>query len=315
MAVNLCCLAHPAVNPASLDHYCRALEGQHNMQKAMSGVRDALKACPQRLAASRCARRQPALCGGIYTQTGPPLQRGTSHPCCILPGPQNGLPIAHWAHLTPWRRHPPRRSVSVQASAGAEWLKEDRRRMLHVVYRVGDMQKHIDYYKNMFGMQLLRYRCGAPRNPPGWAPGTAAAGPARLLGCLRQGRAAALHDPVLPPPRPPRPQGHPRGQVLQRFLGGGPRADQLRGWVGSPWAGAAPAALPGLRALPRPWPRGPRVASRGEGAREASALQRRAPASCRRPKHALPAAPGSCSPAAPAASSAPRLPRPDPQWS
>lgn len=30
--------------------------------------------------------------------------------------------------------------------------------MLHVVYRVGDMQAHIDYYKNMFGMKLLRYR-------------------------------------------------------------------------------------------------------------------------------------------------------------
>lgn len=26
------------------------------------------------------------------------------------------------------------------ASAGGEWLKQDKRRMLHAVYRVGDMQ-------------------------------------------------------------------------------------------------------------------------------------------------------------------------------
>jgi hypothetical protein len=44
--------------------------------------------------------------------------------------------------------------------------------MLHVVYRVGDMQKHIDYYKNLFGMQLLRYRCAPP--PPPRRPGCCA---------------------------------------------------------------------------------------------------------------------------------------------
>lgn len=43
-------------------------------------------------------------------------------------------------------------------SAAAGWAGEDKRRMLHVVYRVGDMQKHIDFYTKQLGMQLLRQR-------------------------------------------------------------------------------------------------------------------------------------------------------------
>lgn len=43
------------------------------------------------------------------------------------------------------------------ASAG-DWVKEDERRMLHAVYRVGDMDGTIEYYKKCFGMKLLRYR-------------------------------------------------------------------------------------------------------------------------------------------------------------
>lgn len=39
-----------------------------------------------------------------------------------------------------------------------DWLKEDERRMLHAVYRVGDMEKTIKYYEDCFGMKLLRYR-------------------------------------------------------------------------------------------------------------------------------------------------------------
>jgi lactoylglutathione lyase len=30
--------------------------------------------------------------------------------------------------------------------------------MLHVVYRVGDLQKHIDFYTKLLGMKLLRQR-------------------------------------------------------------------------------------------------------------------------------------------------------------
>lgn len=40
----------------------------------------------------------------------------------------------------------------------ASWLQEDSRRMLHAVYRVGDMDKTIKWYQDNMGMKLLRYR-------------------------------------------------------------------------------------------------------------------------------------------------------------
>ncbi|XWS72063.1 hypothetical protein CRYUN_Cryun02cG0008400 [Craigia yunnanensis] len=52
----------------------------------------------------------------------------------------------------------------VQASAAAaqetslEWVKKDKRRMLHVVYRVGDMNRTIKFYTECLGMKLLRKR-------------------------------------------------------------------------------------------------------------------------------------------------------------
>lgn len=42
--------------------------------------------------------------------------------------------------------------------ASSQWATQDTRRMLHAVYRVGDMENYINYMKNCFGMQLLRYR-------------------------------------------------------------------------------------------------------------------------------------------------------------
>ncbi|KAK3003423.1 hypothetical protein RJ639_018688 [Escallonia herrerae] len=39
-----------------------------------------------------------------------------------------------------------------------EWVKEDKRRMLHVVYRVGDMDRTIKFYTECLGMKLLRKR-------------------------------------------------------------------------------------------------------------------------------------------------------------
>lgn len=49
--------------------------------------------------------------------------------------------------------------MSVTASAApSDWAQQDRRRMLHAVYRVGDMNAYIDYMKSCFGMQLLRFR-------------------------------------------------------------------------------------------------------------------------------------------------------------
>lgn len=40
----------------------------------------------------------------------------------------------------------------------ASWVEEDSRRMLHAVYRVGDMDKTIKWYQDNMGMKLLRYR-------------------------------------------------------------------------------------------------------------------------------------------------------------
>lgn len=40
--------------------------------------------------------------------------------------------------------------------ASNSWLQEDQRRMIHAVYRVGDLEKTIDAYKNQFGMRLHR---------------------------------------------------------------------------------------------------------------------------------------------------------------
>nr|TKW24929.1 hypothetical protein SEVIR_3G082800v2 [Setaria viridis] len=39
-----------------------------------------------------------------------------------------------------------------------EWVKKDRRRLLHVVYRVGDLDKTIKFYTECLGMKLLRKR-------------------------------------------------------------------------------------------------------------------------------------------------------------
>ncbi|XP_015066915.1 lactoylglutathione lyase GLX1 [Solanum pennellii] len=39
-----------------------------------------------------------------------------------------------------------------------EWAKKDKRRMLHAVYRVGDLERTIKFYTECFGMKLLRQR-------------------------------------------------------------------------------------------------------------------------------------------------------------
>lgn len=39
-----------------------------------------------------------------------------------------------------------------------EWPKKDKRRMLHAVYRVGDLDRTIKFYTECFGMKLLRQR-------------------------------------------------------------------------------------------------------------------------------------------------------------
>ncbi|XP_030541733.1 probable lactoylglutathione lyase, chloroplastic [Rhodamnia argentea] len=39
-----------------------------------------------------------------------------------------------------------------------DWVKQDKRRLLHVVYRVGDMDRTIKFYTECLGMKLLRKR-------------------------------------------------------------------------------------------------------------------------------------------------------------
>ncbi|KAL6843367.1 hypothetical protein ACP4OV_027080 [Aristida adscensionis] len=44
------------------------------------------------------------------------------------------------------------------AEAVLEWNNQDKKRMLHAVYRVGDLDRTIKYYTECFGMKLLRKR-------------------------------------------------------------------------------------------------------------------------------------------------------------
>lgn len=49
-------------------------------------------------------------------------------------------------------------TAAAGAGSASDWLKQDRRRLLHVVYRVGDMDKAVDFYTKALGMRLLRFR-------------------------------------------------------------------------------------------------------------------------------------------------------------
>ncbi|KAL8129678.1 hypothetical protein V2J09_018833 [Rumex salicifolius] len=55
-----------------------------------------------------------------------------------------------------------RNIVQASTSSGQEnvldWVKTDNRRMLHVVYRVGDLERTIKFYTECLGMKLLRKR-------------------------------------------------------------------------------------------------------------------------------------------------------------
>eukprot|EP00884_Botryococcus_braunii_P010067 jgi/Botrbrau1/19061/Bobra.0100s0085.1 len=48
--------------------------------------------------------------------------------------------------------------ASMATSASSDWLKQDERRMLHAVYRVGNLDQTVEYYKKHFGMKVLRAR-------------------------------------------------------------------------------------------------------------------------------------------------------------
>ncbi|XP_058202500.1 probable lactoylglutathione lyase, chloroplastic isoform X1 [Rhododendron vialii] len=49
-------------------------------------------------------------------------------------------------------------STNVTENNAIDWVKNDNRRMLHVVYRVGDLDKTIKFYTECLGMKLLRKR-------------------------------------------------------------------------------------------------------------------------------------------------------------
>ncbi|KAJ1685075.1 hypothetical protein LUZ63_016465 [Rhynchospora breviuscula] len=49
-------------------------------------------------------------------------------------------------------------SIALKQEEALEWVKKDNRRMLHVVYRVGDLDKTIKFYTECLGMKLLRKR-------------------------------------------------------------------------------------------------------------------------------------------------------------
>ncbi|KMZ64007.1 Lactoylglutathione lyase [Zostera marina] len=48
--------------------------------------------------------------------------------------------------------------VAESAKNSLEWVKSDNRRLLHAVYRVGDLDRTIKFYTECFGMKLLRKR-------------------------------------------------------------------------------------------------------------------------------------------------------------
>eukprot|EP00257_Ricinus_communis_P002787 XP_002514254.2 probable lactoylglutathione lyase, chloroplastic [Ricinus communis] len=49
-------------------------------------------------------------------------------------------------------------STFASQESALEWAKSDKRRMLHVVYRVGDLDRTIKFYTECLGMKLLRKR-------------------------------------------------------------------------------------------------------------------------------------------------------------
>ncbi|KAK4365034.1 hypothetical protein RND71_016392 [Anisodus tanguticus] len=48
--------------------------------------------------------------------------------------------------------------IALNDENASEWIKKDKRRMLHVVYRVGNLDKTIKFYTECLGMKVLRKR-------------------------------------------------------------------------------------------------------------------------------------------------------------
>ncbi|GMH23815.1 hypothetical protein Nepgr_025658 [Nepenthes gracilis] len=69
----------------------------------------------------------------------------------LLRGEGNGMPVVTAGNIA-------QASTSPAQEDALEWVKKDNRRMLHVVYRVGDLDRTIKFYTECLGMKLLRKR-------------------------------------------------------------------------------------------------------------------------------------------------------------
>ncbi|VAH15583.1 unnamed protein product [Triticum turgidum subsp. durum] len=93
-----------------------------------------------RIPAVSVARRQALFGGRVGLRVPARLStRGVSA------GAEAGVPAA-------------RAAAVISPEEAVEWVKKDRRRLLHVVYRVGDLDKTIKFYTECLGMKLLRRR-------------------------------------------------------------------------------------------------------------------------------------------------------------
>ncbi|PON62265.1 Glyoxalase I [Parasponia andersonii] len=69
----------------------------------------------------------------------------------LLRGEANSLAVAASGNVA-------QASTAAAPENVLEWVKEDKRRLLHVVYRVGDLDRTIKFYTECLGMKLLRKR-------------------------------------------------------------------------------------------------------------------------------------------------------------
>uniref|UniRef100_A0A5B7BJY4 lactoylglutathione lyase n=1 Tax=Davidia involucrata TaxID=16924 RepID=A0A5B7BJY4_DAVIN len=69
----------------------------------------------------------------------------------LLRGERNGMAVGTAGNMA-------QASTATTQENALEWVKKDKRRMLHVVYRVGDLDRTIKFYTECLGMKLLRKR-------------------------------------------------------------------------------------------------------------------------------------------------------------
>ncbi|GFQ05379.1 probable lactoylglutathione lyase chloroplast [Phtheirospermum japonicum] len=81
----------------------------------------------------------------------PQLQSSGLRTCKLVKEESRSRPVSAAGNAT-------EASVSTTQENILDWVKKDKRRMLHVVYRVGDMDRTIKFYTECLGMKLLRKR-------------------------------------------------------------------------------------------------------------------------------------------------------------